>query len=74
MSELWQNAHLCPKWWKKKGETGMSATPKENSKYGQDGEFLLMAVNKMEFMALAKILDDPNVFIWDAGASSDTTA
>ena len=68
-----KNAHLRPKWWKKKGETGLSATPKESSESGQGGEFLLMAVNKMEFMASAKILEDPNVFIGDTGASSDTT-
>ena len=32
-----------------------------------------MAVNKMEFLASAKILEDLNVFIRDTGASSDTT-
>ena len=32
-----------------------------------------MAMNRMEFRASAKILEDPNLFIGDTGASSDTT-
>ena len=68
-----KNTHLNPKWWNKKGETELSATPKETGSSGQGGEFLLMVVNKMEFMALANILDDTNVFIGDTGVSSETT-
>ena len=67
------NAHLRPSWWKPRrnnNEQGLAAT--NNS--GNDGaEFLLMSVNEMEFNATAKILEDPNVFIGDTGASSDTT-
>ena len=48
----------------------MSAT---NNNPQASGEFLLMAVNDMEFWASADILEDPNVFIGNAGASSDTT-
>ena len=33
-----------------------------------------MGVNQMEFRASAKLLEDPNIFIGDTGASSDTTA
>ena len=33
-----------------------------------------MTMNKMKFNATANILSDPNVFIGDTGASSDTTA
>ena len=36
-------------------------------------EFLLMSMNQMEFLASAKFLEEPNVFIGDTGASSDTT-
>ena len=68
-----KNAKTRPEWWKKKGETGLSATNNEESGQGST-EFLLMAVDKMEFTASAKILEDPNVFIGDTGASSDTSA
>ena len=40
---------------------------------GENKEFLLMAVNGIEFEASAKILEDPNVFIGNTGASSDTS-
>ena len=48
----------------------MSAT---NNNPQASGEFLLMAVNDMKFQASADILEDPNVFIGDTGASRDTT-
>ena len=71
------NAHLRPKWWKKRGEsneTGLSATDGANIDADNHREFLLMSMDKMEFKATAKLLEDPNVFIGDTGASSDTTA
>ena len=33
-----------------------------------------MGMNSMEFSSSAKLLEDPNIFIGDTGASSDTTA
>ena len=80
-SQCWydeKNAHLCPKWWKTCGnqkETGLSATGETNKNDSEQGkEFILMTINKMEFSTTASVLSDPNIFIRDTGASSDTTA
>ena len=67
-----RNAHKRPRWYKPKTEKSLGAV--NNSSGGGGSEFLLMGLNKMEFRADARILDDPNVFIGDTGASSDTTA
>lgn len=66
-----KNADKRPKWYKSKTEKGLTTT--NNSEEG-GSEFLLMSMNRMEFNATAKLLEDPNVFIGDTGASSDTTA
>ena len=49
-----KNSHLCPNWWKKKGETELNAIPKENNEPGQGGEVLLMVANTMEFVCRQK--------------------
>ena len=55
-----------------KGQQGLAATSgATESNNGSD--FLLMGLNKMEFHASAKLLEDPNMFIGDIGTSSDTT-
>ena len=72
-----KNAHLRPSWWKprRNREKGLSAAEGSNTESaGQGNEYVLMTMNRMRFNATSNILNDPNVFIGDTGASSDTTA
>ena len=55
----------------KNNEQGHAAT--NNGDRDSGSEFLLTGLNNMEFNAMAKLLKDPNFFIVDTGASSDTT-
>ena len=61
-----KNSSKRPSWFNK--EAGMAAP---SGSEGTSREFLLMA---LEMDATAKLLEDPNVFIGDTGASSDTTS
>ena len=53
-------------------ETGLSADNGEHEDTDNQRDFLLMILNQIELKATVKLLKDPNVFIGDTGALSDT--
>ena len=75
-SACWEdeaNSHLRPLWWKPKNsrnEQGLAAT---NGGRHDNTQLLFMGLNEMEFNATSKLLKDPNVFIGNTGATSNTT-
>ena len=67
-----ENVDKRPSFYKTPAERGMLAQNEDKSQDKvSEGEFLLMGVN-LEFAQDDKILEDPNVFIGDTGATSDT--
>ena len=73
-ADCWEedrNKEKRPEWFKTISERAMLAAgqPKD----GDETEYVLTTTNGMEFRASAELLRDPNVFIGDTGASSDTT-
>ena len=78
-NDCWENNNnkdKRPKWYKAGGdnngtEKGLAASNNNESNSGT--EFMFMTANVMAFGSSDKLLQDPNVFIADTGATSDTT-
>ena len=78
-ADCWENpknADKRPQWLKDKTnnneQAAVAADSSGGSGYNGGAEFLLMGMNEMEFNNSRSILEDPNVFIGDTGATSDS--